>query len=492
MSGRRRVARAIARKGKEATIYLDGTIGGKKIGADSEDSVSLVQFREQIDAVGDVETLRVEINCEGGVVTDGMAMYHALRKCKAHKVGIVTGIAASMASVVLMACDEIRVAKGAYIMIHNPSGGARGDHEDLRKAADGIERMRTDLLDIYEARTGVDRTELEGYLDAETYFTAEQAVEAGIADAVDDTEARLNLYAVARLDPRRLPPALHKRVVAKAPLREGLRDLESALQAALREAYGTDQYPYVVDMFDDSVIFDLNGVLMSRPYTNKDGVVTLGDGETRVVRTYEKVPAALRAPALAKGNVMKGKNAKMRALEEDLAKLKAMAAEEDDDEPDEETDEEEEETEEKPKDAATSALVAVVQTVTGTKNIGKATAKLAGLLSSAGAASVADRAKQVKALIGAGKLLPSLKTWALACAAEDFRTYVGSIGGDAVLKLGATHTPPSEETPKPATLTVSDRKSPESIIASQFKIPDIAKLKDAPLPACVRAPGEAR
>jgi len=122
MSQRRRMRRAVARKGSVATIYLDGTIGGKKIGVDADESVSAAAFREQLAAACDAETIRVEINCEGGVVTDGMSMYNALRACKAHKIGVVTGIAASMASVVLMACDEIRIAKGAYIMIHDPSG----------------------------------------------------------------------------------------------------------------------------------------------------------------------------------------------------------------------------------------------------------------------------------------------------------------------------------------------------------------------------------
>ncbi len=407
--------RAVARKGEVATVYLDGLIGGAKLGAPDGECMSAASFREQLARVADAPTLRVEINSDGGVVTEGMAMYNALRAFRGHKIGVVTGIAASMASVVLMACDEIRVSKGAFIMIHDPSGGASGRAADLRDAADNLEQMHSELLDIYEARTGIERGKLEKFLDAETYFTAEEAVEAGIADKVEDFEARVTLQAVARLD-------------------------------------------------------------------------------------QAKVPAALRALA-TKGKVMKGKNAKIKALEEDLAKLKAMAAEDDDDEPEEETDEEESEEEtdsdddddkDKPKDAATSALVAVVQEVTGTKNIGKATAKLAGMLSSAGAASAGDRAKQVTALIKGGKLLPSLKRWALACAPSEFKTYVASIGGSSVLKMGAMHEAPKEEPKPPVAAARSDRKSPEAIIAAQFKIPDIAKLKEAPLPACVKMPGEAR
>lgn len=202
---------------------------------------------------------------------------------------------------------------------------------------------------------------------------------------------------------------------------------------------------------------------------------------------------------------MKGKNAKMKALEEskakaeeELAKLKAMAAEGDDDEEEEtdedddkdpEKDDDDDDDKDKPKDAATSALVAMVKTVTGTKDLGKATAKVAAMLSSAGAAAVGDRAKQVAALIKGGKLLPTLKSWALACDESAFREYVTSMGGSAVLKLGATHREPEKEPEIETAPQVRGGMSAEQIIGRQFKV-DVAKIKKDPLPACVRAPGE--
>jgi hypothetical protein len=230
--------------------------------------------------------------------------------------------------------------------------------------------MKSELLDIYEARTGIERSKLEKYLDAETYFNAEEALAAGIVDKIDGLDASVSLKAVARLD-----------------------------------------------------------------------------GGSK------KVPAALRALA-TKGRVMKGKNAKMKALEEELAQLKALAAEGDDDEPaEEETDEEEsEESEEEtdeddgeaPKDQA-SALVAVVLEATGTKDVGKATAKLVGMLSSAGATATSNRAAQVGAAIKAGKLLPSLKNWALKATDRQFSQFLASVGGSSMLKMGGTHTPPKEK-----------------------------------------------
>src|SRR5689334_19454315 len=145
MSQRRRMLRAVARKGDTADVYVEGVIGDR-------DGTTAASFREQLAQAKGAKTLRVHFNSEGGVVTEGTAMYNALRAFSGTKVGIVEGIAASIASVVLMACDEIKVAKGAYVMIHNPSGGAHGGADDLRGVADALDKMRSEILDIYEAR----------------------------------------------------------------------------------------------------------------------------------------------------------------------------------------------------------------------------------------------------------------------------------------------------------------------------------------------------
>ncbi len=186
-------------------------------------------FREQLRAA-DGAPLNIEFNSPGGIVTEGVAMFNALRAYKGRKVGIVTGICASIASVVLMACDEIRVAKGAYVMIHNPSGGATGGASDLRAQAELLESMRSELLDIYEARTGCERKRLEKMIDAETYMTAEEALEFGFADKVETFEARIALQAVARLDPAKIPAEL--RAAAKGKEKNMKPKMKAALEAA--------------------------------------------------------------------------------------------------------------------------------------------------------------------------------------------------------------------------------------------------------------------
>jgi ATP-dependent Clp protease, protease subunit len=202
---KRRPLRAVAKvKDGSVAVYLDGVIDSSGYG-DSCDAM----MREQL-ARANGAPITLYVNCDGGKVTEGIAIYNTLRAYKGRKVCIITGIAASMGSVIPMACDEIRMAKGSFMMIHNPLVPATGGNaDDLRKTADDLERMQGELLDIYQSRTGIERAKLQKYLDAETYFTAEEALAAGLIDAIEgELEASVSLEAVARLNPEKTPAAL--------------------------------------------------------------------------------------------------------------------------------------------------------------------------------------------------------------------------------------------------------------------------------------------
>src|SRR5690606_4450978 len=95
-------------------LSLHGVVG---------DGLPAARMREQINAMGELTELRLFVNSDGGRITEGVAIYHVLRALKCKKVAIVEGIAASMASVIIMAADEVRIKRGAYIMVHNPKGG---------------------------------------------------------------------------------------------------------------------------------------------------------------------------------------------------------------------------------------------------------------------------------------------------------------------------------------------------------------------------------
>ncbi|MCE5334363.1 MAG: Clp protease ClpP [Desulfobacteraceae bacterium] len=158
-----------------AEIFVYGDIGGWFDGVTAED------FAKELAAL-DVENITVNLNSGGGVVFDGIAIYNALSQHKATVVMNITGIAASIASVIAMAGDEIRIMEGAHFMIHKPWSFAIGDSASMRKEADILDRLESGIVDIYEARTGLDRAKLEAWVANETWFKGQEAVDAGFAD----------------------------------------------------------------------------------------------------------------------------------------------------------------------------------------------------------------------------------------------------------------------------------------------------------------------
>ncbi len=145
--------------------------------------ISAVSIRQQIKAIpATVKTIRVRINSPGGSIFDGTAIFNQLRSHPARKIVTVDGLAASIASVVAMAGDEIEMGEGAYMMIHDPLGYVRGAADDMRDMGDLLDKMKGQLVGIYARRTGRDAAEIDAMMGDETWFTATEAVDAGFAD----------------------------------------------------------------------------------------------------------------------------------------------------------------------------------------------------------------------------------------------------------------------------------------------------------------------
>lgn len=132
----------------------------------------------------DVETINVRINSGGGLVFEGLAIYQAFARHDAKIVVHIDGIAASIASIIAMAGDEIRISEGANLMIHKPWSGVWGDAVAMRKEADVLDQLEKGLINIYEARTGAKRSDIESWVGAETWFLGQEAVDAGFADVI--------------------------------------------------------------------------------------------------------------------------------------------------------------------------------------------------------------------------------------------------------------------------------------------------------------------
>jgi hypothetical protein len=117
---------------------------------------------------------------------EGIAIYNLLRAHPAKVTVEILGWAASAASIIAMAGDEIRMGLGTFMMVHNAWGMVIGNRHDMREAADLFDGFDSAIADIYQARSGMSRADVEKLMDAETFMSPSDAVKNGFADVVDD------------------------------------------------------------------------------------------------------------------------------------------------------------------------------------------------------------------------------------------------------------------------------------------------------------------
>lgn len=128
--------------------------------------------------------LNIYINSYGGEVFEGFAIYNSLKNYSGYKAVYVDGIAASIASVIAMAGNKVYMNKASMLMIHNASGVAYGNAEEMKKVVNALEQINEVIRDVYKDRTNLDDEQLKSFMDAETYFTPQEAVDYGFADEV--------------------------------------------------------------------------------------------------------------------------------------------------------------------------------------------------------------------------------------------------------------------------------------------------------------------
>ena len=191
--------------GKKATLDLRGQIGVPEIwneyGVEAAGTFS--DFEKAVKALGeDVREIEMNVYSPGGDVFTALAMHDLLVRHPAKITGRVDGIAASAATVVLMAADTVEIPENAYFMIHNPLVGVYGDYREIETMLGRMKKWTRDMANLYTARLedsgkGDRASLLESVLtmmDAETYLTGAEALEIGFADR---TTARMDLAACA-------------------------------------------------------------------------------------------------------------------------------------------------------------------------------------------------------------------------------------------------------------------------------------------------------
>lgn len=166
-----------------ADMYVYGVIGGSMW----EDSgVTDNDVAQALAELSDVETLRVHIDSPGGDAAQGVAIYNLLSQNPAKVETVVEGWAASAASIITQAGDVRTVAENGLIMIHNAWVFGAGNRNELRTLANMLEKLDGTLATTYAARAGDSAkvAHFSSLMDAETWFTGEEAMAEGLADGV--------------------------------------------------------------------------------------------------------------------------------------------------------------------------------------------------------------------------------------------------------------------------------------------------------------------
>lgn len=154
--------------------------------------------------------LEVLIHSPGGDVFEGVAIKAILDEYTTK--AVVMGLAASMASVIAVACDELEMVDGSELMLHNPWSGVQGEAKDLRAQADHLDQIKSSMIEIYSKR--FDAEAVAGIMDSETWISASDAIEQGVADRIrkgkastmafvqNDAHSNSRYLVAAKADPR--------------------------------------------------------------------------------------------------------------------------------------------------------------------------------------------------------------------------------------------------------------------------------------------------
>ncbi|MEW6462943.1 MAG: head maturation protease, ClpP-related [Pseudomonadota bacterium] len=188
-------------------------------------------------AIGEDDVV-VNVNSPGGDMFEGLAIYNLLREHQGHVTVKILGVAASAASIIAMAGDEVQIARAGFLMIHNAWTYAAGNRHDFRAYADYLEPFDAAMADVYVARSGQDAKAIERMMDGETWIGGSKAIDQGFADTLlASDEVAAGDERPAALAVRRVENALR---ASGMPRSEAVR-LISDFKAGLRDAAGSGE-----------------------------------------------------------------------------------------------------------------------------------------------------------------------------------------------------------------------------------------------------------
>jgi ATP-dependent Clp protease, protease subunit len=249
-------------KGAEIVIYDE--IGAFGIPAKA--------FLDELRTLGPVAELTVRINSPGGSVFDGVAIYNALKHHEARVTVWIDGIAASIASVIAMAGDEVVMPENAMLMLHDPSALVIGTAADMRGMAEALDKMKAGMVAAYREKSGRDDAEIEVLMHDETWLSAAEAVELGLADRVEQPVRMAAHFDLSRF--RNPPPQLAAILTSSTPQEDLMSDAQKTRPRKL-----------------DAVEATAAGAMATEASTEQ---ITAAEGD-RPAESAEPVPAAAAA-----------------------------------------------------------------------------------------------------------------------------------------------------------------------------------------------------
>lgn len=168
----------------ERTLFLNGVIAAESW---FEDEITPKLFKDELNS--GAGNITIWINSPGGDCIAAAQIYNMLTEYKGKVTIFIDGLAASAASVIAMAGDEVVMSPVSLMMIHNPSCMAWGESKDLRKEAEILDEFKESIINAYEIKTGLSRVKISHLMDCETWLNANKAVELGFADKISGGNA---------------------------------------------------------------------------------------------------------------------------------------------------------------------------------------------------------------------------------------------------------------------------------------------------------------
>ena len=238
------------------TFLIAGSIVDTDADRETFEDVTPAQVNAFLNGLGDGEDVVLEITSYGGSVPAGLAICNLLKQASArgHRTtSHVIGIAASMASAIACACDELEIDANAFLMVHNPWTMTMGDANAMRKEADTLDKYRDALLAVYRAKFGVPDETLKKMLDDETWIIGESAPMFGLDAEVIPTEEPLRIAASSKVPKfMHAPKALKEIIMEKEEQMKQADDEAKAEEVVEKKAEETPAEPAVEEPEDEA------------------------------------------------------------------------------------------------------------------------------------------------------------------------------------------------------------------------------------------------